>query len=266
MKIQTKSYKFKIKKFEPLSDTQWANIHDLIEKKTKRGRPTEVDLRSVLDGLRYMVRTGCQWRNTPDNFPKSCILRYYFDKWEAEHLWTRILIRLVLKRREQLGRNPQPILGAIDSQSVKIVPLINQATGIDGNKKINGRKRHIMVDSQGLPLAIYVGAAHENDGKAGIECLAEVLNNYENVQYITADAAYRNTFEKEAKACGLFVDISQKPPTEQGFVPQKNRWQVERSFAWLSFYRRLSKDYEKKAQYSVCMIQLAFISMILNNF
>ncbi len=144
-----------------------------------------------------------------------------------------------MRRREQLGRNSSPILGAIYSQSVKIVPLINQATGIDGNKKMNGRKRHIMVDSQGLPLAIYVGAAHENDGKADIECLAQVLNNYVNVEYITADDAYRNTFEKEAKACGIFVDISQKLPSEQGFVPQKGRGQVERSFSWLNFVSKI---------------------------
>lgn len=230
------------------------------------GRPTKVDLRAVFDGLRYMVRTGCQWRNIPENFPKSCTLRYYFDKWNREQSWTKILIRLVLGRREQLGRNPMPTLGAIDSQSVKIVPLSSQDKGIDGNKKINGRKRHFMADSQGLPLAIYVSAANESDGKMGIECLAQVLNTYESVKIITADAAYRNTFEKEASACGLSVEISQRPPSEQGFIPQKNRWQVERSFAWLNFYRRLAKDYEKKAENSVVMIQLAFISMILNHF
>ncbi len=182
---------------------------------------------------------GCQWRNIPENFPKSCTIRYYFDKWNAEQIWTKLLIRLVLGFRKDLGRNPMPSLSAIDSQSVKIAPLISQAKGIEGNKKIKGRKRHIMVDSQGFLLAVYVSAAHENDGKLGIECLAQVLNNYETVKFITADAGYKNTFEKEAKACGISVEISQKPPSEQGFVPQKHRWQVERSFAWLNFVSKI---------------------------
>lgn len=97
-----------------------------------------------------MVRTGCQWRNTPINFLKSCTLPYYFDKWKADQTWTKILLRLFLRRREQLGRNPMPILGAIDSQSVKTAPLISQDKSIDGNKRINGRKRHMIVDSQGI--------------------------------------------------------------------------------------------------------------------
>ncbi len=135
-----------------------------------------------------------------------------------------------------------------------------------GTNEINGRKRHTVVDSQGLLLAVHVSAAHEHDGKMGIECLANLLNNYKSIQIITADQAYRNAFEKEAFEVGIHVEINQKPPSEQGFVPQKNRWQVERSFSWLNFYRRLSKDYEKLADSSAAMIQFAFISMILNYF
>jgi transposase len=265
MKLPDKSYTFKVKKFEPLSDTQWTNIQDLVEKKNTQGRPKTVDLRAVVDGLRYLVRTACQWRNTPKNFPKSCTLRYYFDKWKADNTWSKLLIRLVLVRREQLGLNAMPSMGAIDSQSVKIVPLINEDKGIDGNKKINGRKRHIIVDSAGLLLAVYVGAANENDGKEGVKLLPELQKNYENIEKITSDGAYRKTFEIEAKSCGIDVEITQKPESQQGFVPQKDRWQVERSFAWLNFYRRLSKDYEKKAQNSEIMIKLAFISVILNH-
>ncbi len=102
-----------------------------------------------------------------------------------------------------------------------------------------------MVDSQGFPLAIHVGAAHENNGKTGIECLAQVLNNYEFIQIITSDATYKNAFGKEAKACGISVEISQKPPSEQGFVSQKHRWQVERSFSWLNFVSKIGKRLRK---------------------
>jgi putative transposase len=261
-----KTYKFKVKSFQPLTDTQWANIKDLIEKTYTTGRPVKANLRNVVDGLRHLVRTGCQWRNTDIKYEKTSVLRYYFDLWRKNNTWSEILKRLILLRRVQLSCEAEPDLGAIDSQSVKVVPLINETKGIDGNKKINGRKRHIVVDSEGLLLAVYVGAANENDGKEGVKLLPELQVNYENVKKITSDGAYRKTFEIEAKSCGIEVEITQKPESQQGFVPQKDRWQVERSFAWLNFYRRLSKDYEKKAQNSEIMIKLAFISMILNHF
>jgi putative transposase len=261
-----KTYKFKVRKFHPLSDNQWANIQDLVEKTYTTGRPRKVNLRSILDGLRFLVRTGCQWRNMDEKYGKMSTLRYYFDKWTDDGTWSLLLKTLVLKRRGQLNRQIEPSLGAIDSQSIKLAPLISQDKGFDGNKQINGRKRHLIVDSQGLPLAIHLSAANEADGKEGIELLAELQKNYKNVKKLTADAAYRNSFQEAASWCDLDVEISQKPESQQGFVPQKNRWQVERSFAWLNFYRRLSKDYEKKAIYSVSMIKIAFISVILNHF
>ncbi len=187
MKLQKKSYSFKVKQFTPLSNSQWANIADLVEKKAWTGRPRQTDLRQVVNGILHLVRTGCLWRNTDEKYGKSSVLYYYFSKWKKEQTWDKILQRLVPMRRKQLGRNENPCLAAIDSQSVKIIPLISQATGIDGNKKINGRKRHTVVDSQGLLLAVHVSAAHEHDGKMGIECLANLLNNYKSIQIITAD-------------------------------------------------------------------------------
>lgn len=266
MKLQMKTYKFKVESFQPLTDTQWANINDLVEKTYVTGRPRKTNLRNVVDGIRYLVRTGCQWRNVDTKYEKMSVLRYYFDLWTKNNTWSKILKSLVSARRVQLGCEEEPDLGAIDSQSVKVVPLINEDKGIDGNKKINGRKRHIIVDSEGLLLAVYVGAANENDGKEGVKLLPELQGNYENIEKITSDGAYRKTFEIEAKSCGIYVETTQKPESQQGFVPQKGRWQVERSFAWLNFYRRLSKDYEKKAINSEIMIKLAFISMILNHF
>ncbi len=261
-----KTYNFKVSSFQPLTDTQWSKIQDLVEKSYKTGRPVQANLRNVVDGIRYLVRTGCQWRNIPEVYEKASVIRYYFDKWKSDKTWSKLLLRLVTMRRVSLGREPSPSLGAIDSQSIKIVPFISETKGIDGNKKINGRKRHIIVDTQGLPLAIGVSAANANDGQEGIKLLPELEKNYKTVKNITADAAYRKTFESAASSLQITVEISQKPESQQGFVPQKNRWQVERSFAWLNFYRRLAKDYEKKAQNSVIMIKIAFISMILNHF
>jgi len=261
-----KTYHFKVSKYTPISDNQWTKIRDLLEKPYTTARPRTVSIRTILDGLRYLVRTGCQWRNIDEKYGKMSSLRYYFDKWTADGTWTLLLKRLVLGRRGQLGLKTELSVGAIDSQSVKVAPLIHEDKGIDGNKQINGRKRHLIVDSQGFPLAIYVGAAHKADGKEGIELLAELQENYKNVSKITADAAYKNSFEKAAYWCDIEVKISQKPPSQQGFVPQQGRWQLERSFAWLNFYRRVAKDYEKKAIYSVSMLKMAFCSIILNHF
>jgi putative transposase len=203
-----KTYKFKVVSFKPLTDTQWANVKDLIEKTYTTGRPRKTNLRNVVDGIRYLVRTGCQWRNIDTKYEKMSVLRYYFDLWTKNNTWSKILKRLVLLRRVQLGCEAEPNLGAIDSQSVKVVPLISEDKGIDGNKKINGRKRHIIVDSEGLLLAAHVGAANENDGKEGVKLLPELQKNYENVEKITSDGAYRKTFEIEAELCGIEVEIT----------------------------------------------------------
>jgi putative transposase len=266
MAISKKTYKFKVKRFEPLTGHQWAQIKDLLEVKSLTGRPRTVNLRHVVDGLRHLVRTGCQWRNANIRYESPSVLRYYFDKWKRDGTWSKVLQKLVSLRREQLGRYLKPSLGAIDSQSVKIVPFTSADTGIDGNKKINGRKRHIIVDSQGLPLAIRVTAANLYDGMAGLSLIDDLKKDYQTVTYITADGTYKKTFEDKAKENGIKVEITQKPESQQGFVPQKNRWQVERSFSWLNFYRRLSKDYEKTTSSAESMIKIAFISMILNHF
>lgn len=255
-----------MRKYEPLTGYQWTKIRDLVEVNAITGRPRTTDLRDVIDGLRYFVRTGCQWRNIPAKFEKISVLRYYYDKWNIDGTWDRLLERLVSLRREQLGRYCKPSLGAIDSQSVKIVPLISEDTGIDGNKKINGRKRHLIVDVLGLPLVVRVTAANVYDGNAGIDLLPDLKRNYENVKNITSDGTYKGAFVEIAKANGIQVEVTQKPESTQGFVPQKNRWQVERSFAWLTFYRRLSKDYEKTTTSAETVIKIAFISMILNHF
>lgn len=227
---------FKIREFQALTDTQWAKVQNILEKVYRTGRPRKINLRSVFDGLRHMVRTGSQWRNVDKTYGTKSVLRYYFDKWKRDGTWSEALKSLILKRRGQLGRNEQPTLGAIDSQSIKIAPLIKEGKGIDGNKKINGRKRHIIVDTQGLPLSIYVGAANEADGKEGIELLAFLQKNYVNVKTISADAAYKKTFEQAAFWCDIELEIAQKPESQQGFVPQKNRWQVERRSAAQSFH------------------------------
>jgi transposase len=250
----------KTKQFRDLTDDQWALVSSHIVTPRKR----KSDLRQMLNAILKIVRTGVQWRNMDKAYGDWRLVYYYYQQWQKLGLITLILKDLVELERLRQGRKKSPSRVAVDSQSVKIAPFISSDKGIDGNKKINGRKRHIMVDSLGLPIAIFVSAANMNDGKAGFDLLwrAEKWDK-DMVLLILADAAYRGEFVTASGYYNYTVDISQKPETTKGFVPQTGRWQVERSFAWLNFYRRLCKDYEKTVESAVTFIELAFISIIL---
>jgi putative transposase len=253
---------FKITQFTELTDAQWAMIQKIID----TGRKIQKDLRMIFNCIIKITRTGCQWRNIDEKYRPWQSIYYYFRKWTKKGVLGDLLSHLVKKERVRQGRKPEATAAAIDSQSVKKVSFIHLDTGMDGNKKINGRKRNILVDTLGLPLAIFVCAANIQDGIAGIELLPLIDNTTEQLTLIRADKAYRSDFTEAAQWCGYTTEVSQKPPTEKGFVPQTGRWQVERSFAWENFYRRLSKDFEKTVESSVSFIQLSFISIILSKF
>lgn len=254
-----KTLKFKVSKFTELTDAQWAKIQPFVE----TGRKINKNLRLVVNCILKVTRTGSQWRNIDEKYGPWESIYYYFRKWKNNGAFGNILSQFVENERIRQGRNAYATASAIDSQSVKIVCFTSQDTGIDGNKKINGRKRNIVVDVLGLPLAIHVCAANIADGIAGIELLPILEKTAPKLTLIRADGAYKGTFTQAALWCGFTVEVTQKPPTEKGFVPQIGRWQVERSFAWENFYRRLAKDFEKTVQSSVAFIQLAFISIIL---
>jgi transposase len=167
--------------------------------------------------------------------------------------------------RVQLGHQAEPSMAAVDSQSVKKGPLVSQETGIDGAKNINGRKRHFAVDAIGLPLAIHVSAANVNDGVAGFDLLWQMDQESKRLSLVRADRAYQGEFQVAASYYKWQVEITQKPESQKGFVPQKGRWQVERSFAWLNFFRRLDKDHEKTVHSAIAFNQLAFVVIILAN-
>ncbi len=167
------------------------------------------------------------------------------------------------KERERQGKLAQASAAAVDSQSVKKGSLISVETGIDGNKSVNGRKRHIAVDTLGLPLALHVSAANKHDGAEGIELLWQLDKASDRLSLIRADQAYKGDFTTCADYYQWKVEVTQKPESAQGFIPQTGRWQVERSFAWFNFFRRLSRDFEKTIESSVAFMQLAFIDIIL---
>jgi len=253
---------FKVKKFTDLSDAQWAILQNFVD----TGRKIQKDLRMVVNCILKVTRTGTQWRNIDDKYGPWESIYYYFRKWTKNGIFDAIIVHLVQKERIRQGRKPTATAGAIDSQTVKKVSLISLDTGIDGGKLINGRKRNIVVDTLGLPLAIYVCAANIHDSVCGIELFPTLYKTSKELKLIRADGAYKGEFVVAAGWCGYTIEITQKPPSEQGFIPQTGRWQVERSFAWENFYRRLSKDFEKTVDSSVAFMQLAFSSIILAKF
>lgn len=248
-------------RFTELNDSQWEIVKKRLEiQERKRKYP----LRTIFNGLLWITRTGAQWRNLESRYPYWQIVYYYFSKWNRQGTLCCLLNELVICERERQQMDSQASSVAIDSQSVKKVAFIAIETGIDGGKKVNGRKRHLAVDKLGLPLAISVSAAHVHDSEGGYDLLWQIEKNSNRMELVRADGAYRGEFSKVVEQLYKWkMEITQKPESAQGFVPQKGRWQVERSFSWLNFFRRLAKDYEKTTTAAMAFIQLTFISIIL---
>lgn len=260
--MTVKKNTFRRKRFTELTNSQWQIIKDLID----NGRKRKYCLRCVINGILKVTRTGVQWRNIDEKYPPWQSVYYYFRKWQKDGTWSMILTHVVQLERLRQGRNATPSRISVDSQSVKIGSLISKDTGFDGNKLINGRKRHVAVDTLGLPIAIYVSAANIHDTEAGIELLWQIDQVSDRLETICADKAYRGKFSECAEYYDWKVEIAQKPESQKGFVPQTSRWQVERSFGWFNFFRRLSRDFEKTVESSVAFIQTAFLDIILARF
>ncbi len=249
-------------KFTELTDSQW----EVIEKKLKAHRPRKHDLRVIVNAILWITRIGAQWRNLESKYPPWQSVYYYFRLWSKNGILDDLLAELVKMERKRQGRPESFSVLAIDSQSVKGVALVDEDTrGVDGGKKIKGRKRHIVVDALGLLIAVFISRADVHDSEGGIELLWQIEPFAEKLELIRGDKAYGGEFKKMAEGVyGWTVETTQRPPSKQGFVLQKGRWQVERSFGWLNFFRRLAKDYEKTTVSAKAFVQLAFITVILN--
>lgn len=247
------------KQFSELTDIQWDAISPFFDLKRKRA----VKLRAVMNALLYMVRTGCQWRNLPSNFPKWRAVNYYFERWKKDDTLVRLNEELNKLDRIQENRFATPSLMCIDSQSVKLSPLIFEERGIDSNKKINGRKRQVLVDTGGRIWRVVVHAANKHDGSGGSPLLSDISTFDQRLKKILGDDAYTGVFAKTAKEKGLVFERASRPESVKGFVPIAKRWVVERTIAWTNFFRRVVKDYEYTIQSSATWVILANTTIVL---
>ena len=237
-----------------LTDSQWVIIQELIPPAKPGGRPRSLDMRQVVNGILYVVVGGIQWRMLPKEYPKWQSVYSYFRDWKRAGIWKRMHDTLRAKVRQRTGRHKQPTAGCLDSQSVKTT-AVPGSRGFDKAKLIKGRKRHVLVDTQGLLMAVAVTSAAVQDRDGARLLLTRLDGACKKLRLIWVDGGYRGgLLNWVAQRCHFRLRVVLRPDEQKRFAVLPRRWVVERTFAWLNHHRRLSKDYEGLESSSEAMI------------
>lgn len=219
---------------------------------------------NTFEGVLYLLKTGCQWRMIPQKYGHWRSLYHYFRSWSERKWFHKLQRKLLWHSRIRLEQRKSPTTIVIDSQSVKS-GLSKSIKGIDGNKKIKGSKRHISVDSNGLPLGIVVTTANVHDSKVSHKLIASTLANYPTINTVKADNGYRGKFADSVnKSTDIDIQCVKSNFGTSEFIPINGRWVVERTISWLDNYRRLARNYEQHLHTASAMAKFAFIALMLN--
>jgi putative transposase len=246
-----------------LTDREWDGIKDLIPPAKPGGHPRTLDMRAVVNAIMYLLVTGCQWRMLPREYPAWQSVSSDFRQWRDDGTWQRLHDTLRAQVRERAGRQKHPTAGAMDSQSVKTT-LVAEVRGYDSGKRVKGRKRHILVDTLGLLLAVVVTSAAVSDPAGARLLLRRLGGACKKLRRIWVDGTYRGHLLEWVLLHFQFVlQPVLRSPGQKGFVVLPRRWVVERTFAWITQCRRLSLDYERLVESSQAMIYLAMTRLML---